>query len=218
MVNREYHILLGNGPESTAVRLTAIKETDGRYLFVFRNMAFHRQIMKILEERSAQLNALLEATDGVVFTVLFENGRFGHIEQAGKPLAHKLGFSQDELVHKNFADLFDDKNRGEKFCASVLARAQEELALQGKTSFKLPVRRKDGTAFEAQTVLTALDMPGKDSALFVYLLVVCVGVGNVLYPQDSLIPPGNGRYACFKVAQFIRHRPRKLKVGTYVNG
>ncbi len=167
LVNREYHILLGNGPESTAVRLTAIKETDGRYLFVFRNMAFHRQIMKILEERSAQLNALLEATDGVVFTVLFENGRFGHIEQAGKPLAHKLGFSQDELVHKNFADLFDDKNRGEKFCASVLARAQEELALQGKTSFKLPVRRKDGTTFEAQTVLTALDMPGKDSALVV---------------------------------------------------
>ncbi len=167
LANREYRINLASGLENTAVRLTAIKEADGRYLFVLRNMAFHRQIMKILEERSAQLNALLEATDGVVFSILFENGRFGHIEQSNKFLARKLGFSHDELVHMPFRDLFFDRNHDDKHCKDVLDRAQEELAVEGKASFRLSVRKKDGTSFEAQVVLTAMDLPSKDAALVV---------------------------------------------------
>lgn len=167
LANREYHINLASGLENTAIRLTAVKEADGRYLFVLRNMAFHRQIMKILEERSAQLNALLEATEGVVFSVLFENGRFGHIEQANKFLSRKLGFTHDELVHMPFRDLFFDKEHNSSRCKEILDHAQEELALEGKTSFKLSVRKKDGSAFEAHVVLTALDLPSKDAALVV---------------------------------------------------
>ena len=167
LANREYHINLASGLENTAVRLTAVKEADGRYLFVLRNMAFHRQIMKILEERSAQLNALLEATEGVVFSVLFENGRFGHIEQSNKFLSRKLGFSHDELVHLPFRDLFFDKGHNSSRCKEILDHAQEELALEGKTSFKLSVRKKDGSAFDAQVVVTAMDLPNKDVALVV---------------------------------------------------
>ena len=167
LANREYHINLASGLENTAVRLTAVKEADGRYLFVLRNMAFHRQIMKILEERSAQLNALLEATDGVVFSVLFENGRFGHIEQSNKFLSHKLGYSQEELVHMPFKDLFFDRGHNSNRCKEILSKAQEELALQGKTSFNLSVRKKDGSSFEAQAMVTLLDLPSKDAALVV---------------------------------------------------
>ena len=167
LANREYRINLASGLEHTAVRLTAVKEADGRYLFVLRNMAFHRQIMRILEERSAHLNALLEATDGVVFSVLFENGRFGHIEQANKFLSRKLGFSHDELVHMPFKDLFFDRGHDSARCKEVLERAQEEVALHGKTSFKLSVRKKDGDSFAAQVVVTVLDLPSKDAALVV---------------------------------------------------
>lgn len=167
LANREYRINLASGLEHTAVRLTAVKEADGRYLFVLRNMAFHRQIMRILEERSAHLNALLEATDGVVFSVLFENGRFGHIEQANKFLSRKLGFSHDELVHMPFKDLFFDRGHDSARCKEVLECAQEEVALHGKTSFKLSVRKKDGDSFAAQVVVTVLDLPSKDAALVV---------------------------------------------------
>ena len=167
LANREYRINLASGLENTAVRMTAIKEADGRYLFVLRNMAFHRQIMKILEERSAQLNSLLEATDGVVFSVLFENGRFGHIEQANKFLARMLGFSHDELVHMPFRDLFFDREHNAARCKEVLDKAQEELAMKGKTSFRLSVRKKDGGSFEAQVVVTSMDLPSKDAALVV---------------------------------------------------
>ena len=167
LANREYRINLASGLENTAVRVTAVKEADGRYLFVMRNMAFHRQIMKILEERSARLNALLEATDGIVFGVLFENGRFGHIEQSNKFLSRMLGFSHDELVHMPFKDLFFDKDHNSEHCKEVLARAEEETATHGKATFKLAVRKKDGTSFEAQLVVTAMDLPTKDEVLVV---------------------------------------------------
>lgn len=165
--NREYSIVVGGGLENCAVRLTAVKEADGRYLFVLRSLAFHRQIMTILEERSAQLSALLEATDGVVFSVLLENGRFGQLDQANKHLAQKTGFSHDELVHLAFKDLFFDPSRDDASLALTLDRAERELAAQGKTSFHTWVRQKEGKGFAAQVVVTALDLPCKDAALVV---------------------------------------------------
>lgn len=165
--NREYSIVLASGLESSSVRLTAVKEADGHYLFVLRSLAFHRQIMKILEERSAQLSALLEATDGVVFSILLNGGRFGVIEQANKFLSQKTGFSHDELVHMEFKDLFMDPSRDDGSPAEVLAHAEKDLAAQGKTSFRVCVRRQDGSNFSAQVVVTALDLPGKDAALVV---------------------------------------------------
>lgn len=165
--NREYAVTVASGLENCAVRLTAVKEADGRYLFVLRSLAFHRQIMKILEERSAQLSALLEATDGVVFSILLNDGRFGLVEQANKHLSQKTGFSHDELVHMPFKDLFFDPSRDDGSAAGQLERAEKELAAQGKTSFRVSVRQKEGEGFAAQVVVTALDLPGKDAALAV---------------------------------------------------
>lgn len=123
--------------------------------------------MKILEERSAQLSALLEATDGVVFSILLDDGHFGGIEQANQFLSRKTGFSHDELVHMKFKDLFADPSRDDGSPAETLARAEKDLAAQGKTSFRLWVRKQDGGGFAAQVVVTALDLPGKDAALAV---------------------------------------------------
>ena len=165
--NREYRLNLASGLESTSVRVSAVKEADGCYLFVLRNLAFHQQIMRILEERSAQLNALLEATDGVVFSVWFEEGRFGKIEQANKFLSRKLGFSHEELVRMSFNELF---TKGEGSFANpdqILSKAQEELSSQGKAGFRLPVRRKDGKVFDAQVMLSLLDLPTKEAALVI---------------------------------------------------
>lgn len=168
LANREYRINLASGLEETMVRLTAVKEADGRYLFVFRNLAFHLQIMKILEERSAQLNALLAATDGIVFSVFFDHGKLGYIEQTNKFLSKKLGYSHDELVHLPFSMLFTTP-QGDNVRAveAALHAAQTELSADGKTAFKLPVYKKDGSSFEAQVVLTLLDLPSKDVVLAV---------------------------------------------------
>jgi len=165
--NREYRLNLASGLESTSVRVSAVKEADGRYLFVLRNLAFHQQIMRILEERSAQLNALLEATDGIVFSVWFEKDRFGQIEQANKFLSRKLGYSHEELVRMSFADLFTNGEGAAANPAQIIAQAEGELSSHGKTSFRLPVRKKDGEVFEAQVMLSALDLPSKDAALVI---------------------------------------------------
>lgn len=165
--NREYAITVSSGLETCAVRLTAVKQAGGHYLFVFRSLAFHRQIMKILEERSAQLSALLEATDGVVFSILLKDGHFSLIEQANKFLSQKTGFSHDELVHMEFKDLFFDPSNEDGSAGAILARAEKELSSQGKASFRVWVRQKEADGFAAQVVVTALDVPGKDAALAV---------------------------------------------------
>ncbi len=64
--------------------------------------------------------------------------------------------------------VFDfDRGHDSARCKEVLERAQEEVALHGKTSFKLSVRKKDGDSFAAQVVVTVLDLPSKDAALVV---------------------------------------------------
>lgn len=166
--NREYTITIGSGLETCAVRLTAVKEADGRYLFVLRSMMFHLQIMKILQERSARLSALLAATDGVVFTVGFDHSQFGRIEQDNPYLEGKLGFSHEELLSLSFADLFcAPQGQDETFVSEVLSRAAFALRKDGKAAFRLPVRKKDGTVFEAQAHITQLDLPGQETVLVV---------------------------------------------------
>ncbi len=162
--NRDYFLNPASGLEKIAVRLTAIRTgEDGRYLFVLRNQTVHLQLVKVLEERTAQLNALLESTEGIVFSVLLNKGRFGTIDNVSQHLAEKVGFSQDELTRMSFKELFVAKR--DNPVGPVLTQAQKELAAQGKTTFTRAVRCKDGTQFEAQVTLTALDIPGQQAAL-----------------------------------------------------
>lgn len=166
--NREYLLTLGGGLETVPVRVTAVQEADGRYLFVFRNMAFHQQIMKILEERSAQLNALLEATDGVVFSVRFEQERLGKIQQANKFLSRLLGYTHDELVNLPFADLFHAAGTEmDEDVRQTLKSAGPELSAAGKTSFRAEVYRKDGASFPAEVTAAVLDAPDQNAVLVV---------------------------------------------------
>ena len=159
--NRDYFINPASGLEKVAVRLTGVKEEGGRYLFVLRNRTVHLQLIKVLEERSAQLNALLESTNGIVFSVLLSNGRFGALDNVSQRLAEKVGYSQDELVHMQLKDLLPATK------AAVFTKAQKELAKQGKTTLVEQVYRKDATKFEAQISMTALDLPGEPAALVV---------------------------------------------------
>ena len=165
---REYNLRLPNGLETVAVRVSAFKEADGAYLFVLRNLAFHRQIMKILEERSAQLNALLDATDGVVFSVAAQDGAFGRIEQANKFLSQMLGYTHDELVRLQFKDLFTKP--GEVPSAkdeTWFKELEQRFFTDGRISFSASVFRKDGSNFNAQVVIVPLDFSGYGAALVV---------------------------------------------------
>lgn len=164
--NRDYRIHLASGLETAPVRVSAMRAANGNYVFIFRNMAFQKQIMQILQERSAQLNALLEATDGSVFSVCFEDGRFGRVEQANKFLSQLIGYSHDELTSMQFAALFTDpdgKNGAE--VKTIFSRAAKSLGEKGRASFGAPLFTKDGRRIETSVTLTPLDIPGKNAVL-----------------------------------------------------
>lgn len=163
LANRDYFINPASGLEKISVRLTGVKEEGGNYLFVLRNRTNHLQLVKVLEERSAQLNALLESTNGIVFSVLLSKGRLGVLDNVSQYLAQAVGFTQDELTHMQLKDLLVPS----KEITEQLAQVQKTLAKQGKVSFTAPVRRKEGEPFEAQLTLTALDLPGEPAALVV---------------------------------------------------
>ena len=162
---RDYAITPASGLEKNDVRLMGVKEKDGRYLFVLRNMAFHRQIMHILEERSAQLNALLDATDGIVFSVSLPEGKWGRVQHANQFLTRKLGFSQEELSRRPFAALFE--NTSVKQVEPFLASLQKELRKKGKVSFVWNMLRAQKPSFPAHITVTALDLPSQETALVV---------------------------------------------------
>ncbi|MBQ8032657.1 MAG: PAS domain S-box protein, partial [Elusimicrobiaceae bacterium] len=163
--NRDYFINPASGLEKIAVRLTAIREEGDRYLFVLRNQTMHLQLIKVLEERSAQLNALLESTNGIVFSVQLVKGKFGVLDNVSQHLSKKLGFTQDELTRKQFKDLFVNTKAAK--VSNLLATAQKELNQQGTTSFVGTLACKDETKFEAQVTVTALDLTGQSAALVV---------------------------------------------------
>lgn len=163
--HRDYNLMLASGLEKNSIRLMGVKEADGRYLFVLRNMAFHRQIMRILEERSAQLNALLDSTDGIVFSVSVKNGVFGVVVHANQFLVQKLGFSQEELLKKQFRDLFEDTE--EQQIDPFLRSLEKELAEKGKITFSWNMLRKEKEPFEARVTVTSLDLPNQETALVV---------------------------------------------------
>ena len=163
--NRDYFINPASGLEKVSVRLTGIKEEGGRYLFVLRNRTVHLQLMKVLEERSAQLNALLESTNGIVFSVLLHHGHLATLDNVSQHLSEKVGFTQDELIHMQLKDLLVSSKT--ETVAQKLTKAQKELAAQGKAVFSSAVRRKDGEPFEAQLTLTTLDLPGAPAVLAV---------------------------------------------------
>ncbi len=165
--NREYSLLVGSSLEICHVRMSAIKDADGKFLFVLRSLAFQQQIMKILEERSAHLTALLSSTGGIVFSIQFNHGRFGLIEPDSGALAAKLGYTTEELAEKKFGALFSDLSRDDRNPQMVLAQAEKIVKQEGRASFRLTVNPKDAPSFEAHVTVTSLDLPGKETALVV---------------------------------------------------
>ena len=164
--NREYSICLASGLETSPVRVSALRAANGSYVFIFHNIAFQKQIMHILQERSAQLNALLEATDGAVFSVHYENGKFGRIEQANKFLSQLIGYTHDELTSMSFSRLFMASDGADKDkIESVFQRAAKTLEEKGRASFGASLFTKDGRKIETSVTLTPLDIPGKNAVL-----------------------------------------------------
>ena len=165
--NREYTILLGSSLETCKVRLMAVREESGQLLFVLHSLAFHLQIMKILEERSAQLSALRSATDGAVLRVDFTHRKLGSIEQLNNWLSCQSQYSHKELSQMKFGDLFFDPSQEDESPAFELSKAQSALARQGQATLQLPLRRKDGSSFMAQVTLSLIDIPQRNEALAV---------------------------------------------------
>ena len=165
--NREYTIYLGSGLETCKVRLMAVREEDDNYLFVLRSLAFHLQIMKILEERSAQLSALHAATEGGVLKVSFVNKQLGKADQLNSWLAKKTHYSYEELSQMEFKDLFGEPSSDYPSVELTLMKAQREVARHGKAIFNLPLQGKEGICCEAQVVLCALEIPSEQAVLAV---------------------------------------------------
>lgn len=165
--NREYTILLGSSLETCKVRLMAVREESGQLLFVLHSLAFHLQIMKILEERSAQLSALRSVTDGAVLRVDFSNRKLGTIEQLNNWLSRHTQYSHKELSQLKFSDLFFDPAQEDESPAFEISKAQLQLSRRGQVSMRLPVRCKDGSSFMAQVTMSLLDIPRQNEALVV---------------------------------------------------
>lgn len=163
--NREYTINLGSGLETCQVRLTAVKEENGDFLFVLHSLAFHLQIMKILEERSAQLSALRYAIDGAVLQVELDNYKLSHFTQLNNWLSAKTGYAHEELAQMVFSDLFLQPSQEDTSVERLLAQAETQVLQQGKATFRLPLRKKDGSALDAQVILASLDIPKKQGLL-----------------------------------------------------
>ncbi len=165
--NREYTIRLASGLETCKVRLSARRGGDGTFLFTLRSLAFHLQVMKILEERSAQLSALRSAVNGAVLRVTFTDGKLGKIEQFNRWLSVKTGYSHEELAQYGLGDLFFDPDKEDQSSAAALMKAENLLELQGRATLVLPVRRKDGSSFWTRTELCPIDIPGQEYVLAV---------------------------------------------------
>ena len=166
--NREYNLRIASGLETVAVRLSAVKESNGSYLFILRNLAFHRQIMRILEERSAQLNALLDATEGVVFSVSCDGKTFGRIEQANKFLTQMLDYSHDELISLKFRELFSAPGRvREAKTDEWFIRLEDQFFKGGRANFSAPVYRKDGSKLQAEVTIVPIDLANRNEAMVV---------------------------------------------------
>lgn len=163
--NREYTITLGSGLETCQVRLMAERKDTGDYLFVLHSLAFHLQIMKILEERSAQLSALRYAVDGAVLQVELEDYRLGHFTQLNNWLSAKTGYLHEELAQMMFGELFMQPSQEDASAEMMLADAEKQLQQQGKATLRLPLRKKDGFALDAQVILAPLDIPKKQGIL-----------------------------------------------------
>lgn len=129
------------------------------------NTTVQEQIMHVLEERSAQLNALLDATDGIVFSISLEKGKLGTVTHANKFLVEKLGMPAVELIQKKFERLFEDTAK--KPTAPAFSKFEKELAKKGKVSFTWNMLVKEEKPFEAEVTVTALNLPQQETALVV---------------------------------------------------
>ncbi len=165
LANREYTLCLASGLETCKVRLSALKQEDGTYLFMLRNLTFHAQVMKILEERSAQLGALRASLDGALLRVGFEEHRFGPVEQLNDWLSCKTNFLPEELNQYTFEKLFATHASDGQTAEAVLAEAAAQVAKKGKSTFVLPLLCKNGATFQAQVTLVSLENPASNEVL-----------------------------------------------------
>lgn len=164
--NRDYTLCLASGLETAPVRVNAVRNSEGNYLWVLHNMASQNQMKRILQERSAQLSALLEATDGAIFFTSFENGKFGAIRQANKHMKQLLGYNQDELESRQFYHLFlSPGNKNERIVAALLSKTAEVLFQNGRASVQTSVFTKSGQAIEMAINLVQLELSGDNTVL-----------------------------------------------------
>ena len=164
--NRDYRIYLASSLETAPVRVSVARMSDGNYLWVLHNMASQNQMMHILQERSAKLGALLEATDGAIFFVNFEGGRFGRIKQANQYMADLLGYSLDELGGLPFSRLFlSPANKNERIVVALLNRAAQVLHKEGKASVQTAVFTKKQQPIEMSITMVPLELPGENTVL-----------------------------------------------------
>ena len=163
--NRDYKIQVAN-EKAIPVRVNVTRMSDGEYLWVWHNMAAQNQMLRVFQERSAQLSALVEATDGAIFSVGFDGKTFGRITHANKYMVDALGYTHEELEAISFIRLFlspDAKN--ERIVTAILNKAAQVLRKHGRATVQTSVFTKSQKAIEMAITFVSLDMPGESLAL-----------------------------------------------------
>jgi PAS domain S-box-containing protein len=110
----------------------------------------------------SELNAAVERfrllVDGVPDYALYLMGPDGRIKSWNAGAQRMKGYSEDEIVGKNYSRFFTPEDQK----AGVPAKVLHEAAQRGRVRSEGPRVRKDGTAFLAATVITRLrDHTGK---------------------------------------------------------
>lgn len=144
---------------------TRLLDEQGRhiaYLKVMRDLTEwmelrqngHRltRVQSVLDARSAELRAL---ADGVHDHAVFTIGTDGRIASWHEGAARMKGYTAEEAIGMPYAQLFTEQDRR----TGLPALEMQTAAMHGHYRGEAVRRRKDGSLFDAEVVLTALRDP-----------------------------------------------------------
>lgn len=136
-------------------RIDGLKDEFGAVAASFNEMAGALKIhMEAMEESEKRYRMLFESAGDAIFILDAEGGRRGHIVAANRAAAEMHGYTADELLALNIADL--DSPEDAKKMEGRVARI-----LQGEwMKLEIMHRKKDGTLFPVEVSAGLLELKG----------------------------------------------------------
>ena len=122
----------------------------------------HLRLKKELSQVESHLALKTQMLDSSPYAIFIQDLK-GTITSVNHPACQATGFSEDELLGRNWRDL----ERPEY--AKLVKDQRQELISQGETVITSAHRRKDGSSFPVETHSRVMDMAGEKNILSVVL-------------------------------------------------